>query len=154
MVFHNILWKSSSKCFGQPNVSVFDVVQKLIHLQLFCSPMDFSPPASSVHEIFQARILEGVAFLSPGDLPYSGIEPGFPACQADSFSTEPHGKLHICMLVIVNWEIFNSPGNTWQWQYLKTFLEFTSDIQWIEGRDADKHLTRHRTDTHTKELYS
>jgi len=26
-----------------------------------CDPMDYSPPASSVHEIFQARILEWVA---------------------------------------------------------------------------------------------
>ena len=30
----------------------------------FCNPMDCSPPASSVHEIFQARILEGVAIFS------------------------------------------------------------------------------------------
>ena len=27
-----------------------------------CDPMDCSPPGSSVHEILQARILEGVAF--------------------------------------------------------------------------------------------
>ena len=27
----------------------------------FCDPMDFSPPGSSVHGIFQARVLEWVA---------------------------------------------------------------------------------------------
>ena len=34
-----------------------------------------SPPGSSVHRIFQARILEWVAFPSPGDLRDPGIEP-------------------------------------------------------------------------------
>ena len=33
----------------------------LSHGQLFCDPMDCSPPGSSVHGIFQARILEWVA---------------------------------------------------------------------------------------------
>ena len=33
----------------------------LSHVQLFCSPMDCSPPGSSVHGILQARILDGVA---------------------------------------------------------------------------------------------
>ena len=37
--------------------------------------MDYSPPTSSVHEILQARILEWVTSLSPGDLPNPGIEP-------------------------------------------------------------------------------
>ena len=30
----------------------------------------------------------GLPFPSPGDLPYPGIEPGSPALQADSLSTE------------------------------------------------------------------
>ena len=30
----------------------------------FCNPMDCSPPGSSVHEIFQARILEWAAMPS------------------------------------------------------------------------------------------
>ena len=41
----------------------------------FCSPMDYSPPGSSVHEIFQAIILEWVAISSPGGLLDPGIEP-------------------------------------------------------------------------------
>ena len=28
---------------------------------ILCDPMDYSPPGSSLHEIFQARILEGAA---------------------------------------------------------------------------------------------
>ena len=33
------------------------------------NPMDCSPPGSSVHGILQARILDWVAILPPGDLP-------------------------------------------------------------------------------------
>ena len=54
--------------------------------------MDCSPPGSSVHGILQARILEQVAFPSPGDLPNPGIEPRSPALQADSLPYEPPGK--------------------------------------------------------------
>ena len=52
-------------------------------LTLF-DPMDCSPPGSSVHGILQTRILEWIAFPSPGDLPNLGIEPGSHALQADS----------------------------------------------------------------------
>ena len=41
-----------------------------------CDPMDRNPPGSSVHGIFQARILAWVPVPSPGDLPDPGIEPG------------------------------------------------------------------------------
>ena len=34
----------------------------------------------------------GLPFTSPGDLPSPGIEPGSPALQADSLSSEPPGK--------------------------------------------------------------
>ena len=49
-------------------------------------------PGSSLHEILQARILDGLPFLFPGDLPDPGIEPGSPALQADSLLSEPPGK--------------------------------------------------------------
>ena len=39
-----------------------------------CNPMDCSPPGSSVHGTFQARTLEWLPFLSPGDPPNPGIE--------------------------------------------------------------------------------
>ena len=47
-------------------------------------PVDYSPPGSSVQGILQARILEWVAISSPEDLPDPGIEPMYPALQADS----------------------------------------------------------------------
>ena len=54
--------------------------------------MDCSPPGSSVHEIFQARILEWVAIPSAGDLPDPGIKPGSPTLQADPLTSAPPGK--------------------------------------------------------------
>ena len=50
--------------------------------------MDYSPPGFSVHEIFQARILEGVQMPPPGHFPKTGMElasPVSPALPVDSF---------------------------------------------------------------------
>ena len=51
-------------------------------------PMDCSLPGSSVHGIFQARVLEWVA-ISTGDLPDPGIKPGSPTLQADPLPSDP-----------------------------------------------------------------
>ena len=45
-------------------------------------PQDYSLPGSSLHGIFQARILEQVAISFSGDLPDPGIEPTSPASPA------------------------------------------------------------------------
>ena len=66
------------------NICISKLVLVAQSCPTLCDPMDCSPPGSSVHDIFQARILEWVA-ISPGDLPNSGIEPGFPALQADPY---------------------------------------------------------------------
>ena len=52
-----------------------------------CDPTDYT-----VHGILQARILEWVAFPSPGDLPDPGIELRSPTLQVDSLPAEPPGK--------------------------------------------------------------
>ena len=71
------------------------VVQSLSYVQLFCDPINYTPPGFSVHGISQARILEWVAisFPSPGDLPDPGIKPGSLALAGRFFTTEPSGKL-------------------------------------------------------------
>ena len=68
-----------------------------------CDPMD-----STVHGILQARMLEWVAFPSPGDLPNSGIELRSPALQVDSLPNELSGKppeyqLTVCQPNISVW---------------------------------------------------
>ena len=50
-------------------------------------PMDYT-----VHGILQARVLEWVAFPSPGDLPNPGIKPRSTALRANSLPAEPQGK--------------------------------------------------------------
>jgi len=65
-------------------------VKSLSRVRL-CNPMDCSLPGSSIHWIFQARILEWVAIsFSRGSDP--GIEPGSPVLQAGSLTSEPPGK--------------------------------------------------------------
>ena len=54
--------------------------------------MDCSPPGSSVHGIFQARILSRLPFPPPGDLPDPGTEPASPASVGRFFTTETPGK--------------------------------------------------------------
>ena len=54
-----------------------------------CDPMDYSLPGSSVHVIFQARILEWVAIPFSRDLPDPGIKYGSSALQADFLSSVP-----------------------------------------------------------------
>ena len=70
-----------------------DVLDLFSHVRL-CDPMDGSPLGSSLHGIFQARILELVAifFFSLGHLPQPRTEPGSVASQADSLPSEPPGK--------------------------------------------------------------
>ena len=57
--------------------------------------MDCSLPGSSVHGIFQARIMEGLPFPPPGNLPDPGIKPMSPvspALQAGSLPLNHWGR--------------------------------------------------------------
>ena len=75
-------------CLFSMSVSPLKVKVKVAQSCLtLCDPMDWT-----IHEILLARILEWVAFPSPGDLPNPGTEPRSPALQADSFPAEPQGK--------------------------------------------------------------
>ena len=60
----------------------FVVGQLLSHVQLFCNPMDYSPPGPSVHRISQARILEQIAisFSRESSQPRDGTRISFVSC--------------------------------------------------------------------------
>ena len=62
-------------------------------VQLFCNPMDCSPPDSSVHGILQA-ILEWVAMPSSRGFSWPKERTQSPTLQADSLRYEPPGKLY------------------------------------------------------------
>ena len=66
--------------------------ETLSRVQLFVTPMDCSPPGSSVHGILQARILELVAISSSRGSSHPGTEPRSPTLQADFLLTKPPGK--------------------------------------------------------------
>ena len=56
-------------------------------------PMDCSPPDSSIHGIFQARVLEWVAIaFSRGIFPTQGSNLGLPRCRQTLLPSKPPGK--------------------------------------------------------------
>ena len=62
--------------------------------------MDCSQPASPVHGISPARILELVTIASPGDLPDPGVEPRFSTLQVDSLSlSHPGFPVYTCVYI-------------------------------------------------------
>ena len=78
-------WKKS---YDQPRKWKWKVKVKVVQSCLtLCDPMD-----CIVHGILQARVLEWVAFPSPGDLPNQGIESRSLALQVDSLPAKPQGK--------------------------------------------------------------
>ena len=62
-----------------------------------CNPME--PARFLSVEFSRQEYWSGLLFPSPGDLPDPGIEPGSPALQAHSFTTEPPGKPSIILKV-------------------------------------------------------
>ena len=67
-----------------------------VHVQSYptlCDPLDCSQLGSSVHGIFQARILEWVAISYPGNVPNPGTEPIYPALAGGFFTMEPLGQI-------------------------------------------------------------
>ena len=74
-----------------PCVAVCSCTQSRLTL---CDPMDCSLPGSSVHGIFQARILERVAITFSGYLPDAGIKLMSPtsALQVNSLSLSQRGS--------------------------------------------------------------
>ena len=63
--------------------------------------MAYSPPGSSVHGIFQVRIL-GLPFPPPRDLPDSGIESESPASFVLAGRVFPHWEAQILRITYLN----------------------------------------------------
>ena len=63
-----------------------------------CDPMDCSPPGSSIHEIFQARVLEWVAISFSRGSSWPRDQTGSPALWADPLLSEPPGEPLILLI--------------------------------------------------------
>ena len=75
----------------RPGVSVLSCV-------LLCNSVDCSRPGSSVHGIFQERVLERVAISYSGDLLDPGVKPSSlasPALAEGFLTSVPLGKLNL-----------------------------------------------------------
>ena len=104
----NHLWRTpiSLGCFTKPTSFTIkseawrqELCKQIIVLSRvrLCDPMDCNPPDSSVHGIFQTRMLEWVAisYFKESSWPRDWTIPSVsPALQEDSLPAEPSGKPH------------------------------------------------------------
>ena len=77
------------------SLSALEVKLKVLAIQLcltLCDPMDCSPPGSCVRGDSPGNSWSGLPFPSPRGLLDPGVQPRFPALQADSLPSEPPGK--------------------------------------------------------------
>ena len=67
-------------------------VKSLSRVRLFVTPWTVGHQASQSMGFSRQVSWSGLPFPSPGDLPDPWIEPGSPALQADTLTSEPPGK--------------------------------------------------------------
>ena len=67
-------------------------VKSLSCVRLFVTPWTVAQQAPPSMGFSREEYWSGLPFPSPGDLPDPGIEPRYPALQADALTSEPPGK--------------------------------------------------------------
>ena len=131
-----------------------------------CDPMDCSLPVSPVHEILQARILEWVACLSPGDRADSRIEPVSPATpglagrffyhwaswetllNASFFQKNTDNRI-AARETSIPCPVRKSEGSPWRRQVLEGPSYLFSNMgraMWCQDSEANSRLSTHRTE--------
>ena len=68
-------------------------VKLLSRVQLFATLWTVAYQAPPSVGFSRQEYWSGLPFPFPGDLPDPGIEPGYPALQADTLPSEPPGKV-------------------------------------------------------------
>ena len=68
-------------------------VKSLSRVRLFVTPWTVAYRASPSRGFSRQEYQSGLPFLSPGDLPDSGIEPRSPTLQADALPSEQPGAM-------------------------------------------------------------
>ena len=111
---------------------LFIVAQSLTPVQLFCDPMDWTPPGSSALGISQARILEWLAISQARDQTYIFcIAGGF-------FTTVPPGKSCYSKYKYVNYPLENDI-------FLIKYLFFLINIKMESHNTLKRNLKELRT---------
>ena len=67
-------------------------MKSLSRVRLFVTPWTVAYHASPSMGFSRQEYWSGLPFPSPGDLPNPGIEPGSPALEADTLTSEPQGS--------------------------------------------------------------
>ena len=67
-------------------------VKSLSRVRLSATPWTEAYQASPSMGFSRQEYWSGLLFPSPGDLPNPGVEPGSPALEADTLTSEPRGK--------------------------------------------------------------
>ena len=70
-------------------------MKSLSRVRLFATPWTVAYPAPPSMGFSRQEYWSGLPFLSPGDLPNSGLKPRSPAFQADALTSEPPEKLQM-----------------------------------------------------------
>ena len=83
---------NSENCYRDRQAYIRVVVQSLGRVRLFCDPMDYSLPGSSVHGISQARILEWAVISSSRASSRPRDQTRVSCIDRRFFTTEPPGK--------------------------------------------------------------
>ena len=76
-------------------------MKSLSHVRLFATPWTVAYQAPPSMGFSRQEYWSGLPFPSPRDLPNPGIEPGFPALEADTLTSEPRGK-PVCMYIYLH----------------------------------------------------
>ena len=74
-------------------------VKSLSRVRLFVTPWTVAYQAPLSMGFSRQEYWSGLPFPSPGDLPDPGVEPRFPALEADTLTSEPPGmgpRYHNC----------------------------------------------------------
>ena len=74
-------------------------MKSLSCVQLFATPRTVAYQAPLSMEFSRQEYWSGLPFPSPGDFPDPGIEPGFPALQADALLSEPQGSPNVIIIM-------------------------------------------------------
>ena len=79
-------------------------VKSLSHARLFATPWTVAYQAPPSMGFCRQEYWSGLPFPSPGDLPNPGIEPRFPALEADALTSEPlymYGWIYMCTYIYI-----------------------------------------------------
>ena len=87
-IFHSLHFKVTTSKIQKERKKM----KLLNRVRLFAAPWTVAYQAPPSIEFSRQEYWSGLPFPSPGDLPNPGIEPGSPALQADTLSSEPPGK--------------------------------------------------------------